>query len=254
MALIAAMLGAEIHSIRSDRATNDAQQKNIRDAESEKFNQIAQGLKDSIDIGKGQYSSTITHVDSVLTTTQRVANLSTTTLLNITGGNSFAYVIPASFVLPPGYSKDTEFTMELYNAGSQTLTGVSIFMTRVVSSSEGIEHTTDPTTFNVGTAASGHRQVLTEFGKPYYMHPSPNDDGIATYNITIQAQNGSVKQVLRFRPSINGEGWATAFVVMRIDKNPKVTGRTLCTQDWKEPVILDRTYLMQPQVPCTPVS
>jgi hypothetical protein len=73
MVLISAMLGAEIHSIRRDRSTNDAKQSKIRDAENQKFDAIARGLKNAIELSKGQYSSTVSHVDSVLQTTQGVA-------------------------------------------------------------------------------------------------------------------------------------------------------------------------------------
>ncbi|HEX5283885.1 MAG TPA: hypothetical protein VFW30_07190 [Bryocella sp.] len=98
----------------------DVDNKNTRDAQNQRFNDIAEGLKESVQASKNQYASTISHVDGVLTTTQTVANLTKRNLEETTGGDSFAYL---DFQTPNLAYEE--------KVGEFPLTGVSVVIERV---------------------------------------------------------------------------------------------------------------------------
>lgn len=89
----------EVRSIKR----SDEENKTIRDAQNARFSEIAQGLKDSIEIGKTQYQDTLGHVNSVMETTQIAANTARKGVDNLTGTNSYLDIFPigqnGSFIL-----------------------------------------------------------------------------------------------------------------------------------------------------------
>ena len=120
----------EVHAIhigdQKAQATIDEQKK--------AFSDIGEGIKNSITANKGQYDSTISHVDGVLKTTQGVADLASRNLESVTGGDSYGYVIPryaTNFqdMLPQSQIPRT-LPIVLMNGGSQPLTGVTVMISR----------------------------------------------------------------------------------------------------------------------------
>lgn len=109
MGLIAAMLGAEIHSIRSDRATNDREQREVRDSENQKFESIADGLKSSIQISQKHFDATMHSMQGLLGET--------------TGGNSYLYFDIGDVMGPLGISTPNVQKGEMLTNGFPTLVG-----------------------------------------------------------------------------------------------------------------------------------
>jgi hypothetical protein len=87
----------EVHAIhvsdensRVARERQNAEFAADRNRQNIAFQDIADGLKATLILSKEQYSSTITHVEKVLKTTNTVSKLTEKNLQNITGGNSNA--------------------------------------------------------------------------------------------------------------------------------------------------------------------
>ena len=192
----------EVHSIK----VSDKNNENVRNAQNTAFGGIAESLKTSIDTSKTQYTSTITHVDGVLTKTQQVASLAKQSLENITGGNSFAHVTPQVGYSPVPFS--------IYNDGPNILTGVSVNVRK------GLIEADNPDTFDVfgqeleiGTLAPHQLEIVPNFS----IRPHPGKSGLDVYVFTIRAQNFEVEERMLFRRSANqkqGE-WAYKFNLTR---------------------------------------
>jgi len=191
MALIAAMLCAEIHSIRSDRASNDAEQAKIRDAEDRRFDNIAKGLEDSITLSKSQFATTVSDVNGVLSTTQNVAALAQDSLGSVTGGDSFCYmkIWPDRGPL-------------VAHEGKYPLYSVSARVAELDSSGSGTDRDTE---FDVGDLTFG--TVWMNPGAA--VHFSSQES--AKFNIFFMARNGSWAEILRMR-KVDGE-WEHALKV-----------------------------------------
>ena len=148
-----------------------------RNEQNRAFEAIVQDLKGSMEASNGQYESTIGHVDTVLKTTNQVANLAKDNLENLTGGNSAAYLAPQ----PP--TADMCVPLAIVNPCKYPLTGVTVVITDVTS----FPFKTYRSTI-VGTLAS-HTVRLTEI----VLKPEPKVDdpvkGIASFDIQIFAQN-----------------------------------------------------------------
>ena len=120
----------EVHAIhigdQKSQATIEEQKK--------AFSDIGDGIKNSVAANKGQYDSTISHVDGVLKTTQDVARLSKTNLNTLTGGESFGYVVPRysrSFAdVIPQLNPPQSLPIMLMNGGGEQLSGVSVSIAR----------------------------------------------------------------------------------------------------------------------------
>jgi archaellum component FlaF (FlaF/FlaG flagellin family) len=171
----------EVHTIK----LSDHKNEDIRDAQNKAFDKIAEGLKASIETSKTQYDSTITHVDSVLTATQQAANLAKDTLQNLTGGNGVAYIAPQ----PP--DEDGNVPLAIVNPSKFPLTGVTV----VVADSTAFPFKTSPVV-TVGTLAAHLVRPIDIKLKPT---PGINPPGVASFVISIYAQNGTSEELLQFR-------------------------------------------------------
>lgn len=156
---------------RGDRASEEA-----RKHENEKFEAIVSGLESSINTSKDQYVSTINHVDGVLKATQQIDDLANKNLGYLTGGKSFAVLIPGVDLepQPPSgglvYNRDTQFSVFVYNTGKEPLTGVSVAISRVAFVYPDGNATTDTGSmhpFDLGVIAGQQTRILPN----YFMHP-----------------------------------------------------------------------------------
>ena len=164
---------------------NDEENRKARDRQNESFNAIVQKLESSARTSEGQYASTISHVDDVLGTTESVANLAKESLEDITGGNSFAYLAPQPATEGGGVP------LAIVNPGRYPLTGVTVTVRDVTE----YPFRTYPT-LSVGTLASHVVRQLDFEVKPI---PGTDPAGVASFDITIFAQNGESNELLQFR-------------------------------------------------------
>jgi hypothetical protein len=181
---------------------NDKTAEATRDAQDVKFAAIVQSLKDSIELSKKQYGSTIGHVDEVLQKTKTVADLSEKNLENVTGGNSFAHVTPQIGFTPMPFS--------IYNDGPYILSGVTVNVRR------GIAEDGNPdflgTDFQMGTLAPHQLQIIPKL----FIIPHPGKAGIDIYVFRITAQNSEVEESIYFKKSATKDSeWVYRFIETR---------------------------------------
>src|ERR1035438_6903471 len=81
--LIGGCLFLEFRAIEQDRTKHDREAKEVRKEEHDKFEQIAQSIELSIANSQEQFSTTMARTDRVLN--------------NVTGGKSYAVVLPSTF-------------------------------------------------------------------------------------------------------------------------------------------------------------
>jgi hypothetical protein len=228
------LLGLELRTLYLDRNEHDAEQKLAQCQQLRSFQEIAQSIGSSISAGEAQFQATIGHVDRVLGTTQKVADLSEDNLENVTGGNAFAYVtLPttARKYLRPSNST-TAFTLTIHNGGKEILSGVTISVAHVFSEDGrsdlvdgGLSHAV-----NVGSLGRYERKMVPDF----YLAPLRDDPtGHPHYVVLIEAQNGIVSEDLWLRPASDGLGWASKYRVTRTINGKKE--RALLDKNWMEP-------------------
>ena len=188
----------ELWAIRQDQRERDSEQANLRCEERQSFQAIADSLSNSITQAGEQYKSTITHVDGVLTTTQDVASLSRRSLENITGGDSYGYVLPSAAITR---FPAQPFSMYVKNSGSHILTQVSVSVSKV--KEDGTYDGGMMTPIDIGTLAGHGVSILPQ----YIMVPVPDSAGIDHHLIIVKAQNGSISEDIWFKRSKDGKYW-----------------------------------------------
>ena len=109
MLLIGACLFLEFRAIEHDRTENNSANTKARNEENEKFDQIAQSMKRSIANNQEQFNATMTRTNRILD--------------NVTGGTSYAVLLPDTF------GQDKELPLMIENHGENVLTGVSVMVT-----------------------------------------------------------------------------------------------------------------------------
>lgn len=222
----------EVRTLYLDRDQHDREQAQARCEQIERFGQIADGIKQSIDQSQKQYEGTISHVDGVLSTTQNVAALAKKNLESITGGSSFAYVIPFTGIPPSSFPRvrDPLLTFMIVNQGPDILTGVSVTIAKIVKQ------------YPHGAITSGEvAPVLVGNLGPHASQPVPDtyiherglsaDSRMNHYECFITAQNGTIREEIYLRLAKSGIGWAYQ---IEVEKN---TGKhqILKKIDWREP-------------------
>lgn len=118
--IVFAML--EIYAI----GRNDVDNQMARNKENAAFQAIVDNLKASTQTSKAQYDTTINHVDGVLAQTQQISAITKQNLLTLTGGDSYAYLIPQTVENAHTYA------MGLQNPGNEALTGISITISKIL--------------------------------------------------------------------------------------------------------------------------
>ncbi|MGA2652154.1 MAG: hypothetical protein ABSF28_16600 [Terracidiphilus sp.] len=195
--LIGAFIVIEFRAIRSDRLANDTAQAGIRDLENAKFDSIAKSLQDSIDLGKGQYASTIGHVDSVLQKTNAVASIAQANLNDVSGEGSHPCVRPDGLAMTGNL-----VPFEVSNQGKNILTGVEVSI-HTMRQYQAARLTGGEHRIYVGTIPNEWPKFLPA------IVPEIESDGMAHYFVEIWAQNGYYSGVINFRRAKGGQSdWA----------------------------------------------
>jgi hypothetical protein len=222
----------------------DADNKDARDKQTVEFNAIASGLSSSISASQNQYHSTITHVDDVSTETKSVAELAKANLRNVTGGDSYAYIIPVT-----SDRTAQALNMVLHNAGGNMLTGVTVRIAAVIKEScpgtpagPGCTMTTDQgpmKPYEIGTLYPHGESFMTN-----WIVPQPFPEGKGHHVVMISAQNGLVVEDLWFRPANKDGGWAYRYSISRVPPSRNKEGQEynlfvgavlLHSSEWIEP-------------------
>jgi Ca2+/Na+ antiporter len=218
----------EIKAIDKDRADNARQQREFFRAQEENFGSVTKQASNNFAETTRGLSTAIDGLNGVLGITQEVAKLSKENLENITGGDSYAYLMP-EFV--PGASGSS---VNLFNNGKTVLTGLTVRIGRVMG------ERSEPENYWIDRSAI-HAISMNSLGP--YAHAllpdywiTPVTDGVLTTHFfaIITAQNGDVLEDIFIRPASSGNGFAFRFTVKKQDYLTKKY-KTLKIVDWTEP-------------------
>jgi len=133
------------------------------------------------------FRETMCEVSKVLDKTERVVNLSRTTLGNITGGGSYAYVIPSGLRLG-------RVGLVLQGNGANILIGVKVRISETKLSQPQID---DEHVIDIGSLPP-----YGTFYLPVELHPNLDPQtGLTNYHVEVSAQNGAVEETIELRKS-----------------------------------------------------
>jgi hypothetical protein len=211
--VLAVLLFFELRSIHLDQVQHDREQAFAHCEQLQSFNQIAAALGTSIADSQAQFDATMGKINGVAD--------------NLSGGASFAYILPQPVPNATGYSAN------VFNDGNQMLTGVTVRIARVTGErGKPEEYWLDSGAIHaipVNTVGP-HSHVLMP---DYWIYPTQNGVLVPHYLAVISAQNGDVFQDIYFRPARIGSGFACRFTVKKATKGGKY--RTLKSVGWIEP-------------------
>jgi hypothetical protein len=247
------MLLIEFRSIDQDRAENDKKQKDFFESQRKGFESISKQAGTNFSATTSGLTAAIEGLNSVLGTTRGVATIAKKNLAAISGGDSFAYLIPhigstektyelIGLLHPGAY---LGFNMSIENQGDQPLTGVNVTISHIVkmatAKERGIMDNGVLKPIDMGTIAPH-----TGLNFPGYLAPEMGEDGVANYMVYISAQNGVSTETLSFRQSKDLKNYAYKLFVQRTVMGKRRRGdvrngngwlRTVKTIDWTEPPI-----------------
>ena len=245
------LVGLEIRTLYRERAEHDREQEFARCQQLRSFESIADSLKSAITISQGQYQSTLKHVDGVLKTTEDVSRLAKKSLDNLTGGESFGYVIPnigstSDFHKATGAGSFLGFGCLVNNDGDQPLSGVTVTVSRILMNPVNGASRSNPAMIDAGSLSPLNIGTLPPHSQvtlPTVITPQLGPDGIARYLIFVSAQNGTAAEDLFFRKSNDGQNWDYKIRVRRQMSGAEKTGqyqnrtpvKTIKEIDWTEP-------------------
>jgi hypothetical protein len=206
MIMLFALLLLELTSIDEERLANENLRVATRQQEADSFQSIAQGITRSVELSQRQFEATIGTTNHILS--------------NITGGQSYAVVVP----ILGAYRPDRPVPLAIESHGTNILTGVSV---TIYESGVWIEATHESllrsiaNRINVGTLHPGERLVLGSQLIPAALM-KVNDPPPTSYRafVYITAQNFSSEEYLDFQPKVNG-GWKFKYLLERQVFDPK---------------------------------
>jgi hypothetical protein len=191
---------------------NDQQNIDDRNAQNAHFKDIADELTQSLKTSREQYDSTISRVDGVLKTTRSVASLAKENLENVTGGDTYAYVVPNGYGVP-----SDQISFDVCSKGRYILTGVSVkfvdihhFFRNPHYENEMRENNfvEDVGTLHPGCPGKHMQKIITPL-----VDSSP---GFADwYDLFITSQNVPVFEQVFIRKRKDQKGWAYRYDVFK---------------------------------------
>jgi len=197
-AVMFVLLGLELKTVYQDRREHDEEQAKARSEQIAQFNRIADRINQTTDASERQFEATMARSDRIMGRTNEV-------LVDVTGGNSFAYVSPQNF-------SGDQFPGVVWNNGEQALVGLTLT----------IAHTSDPVQV---WGASFYKPIFIGTVGPHDHAPIPDflfqpradqKSGQDNYWIMLSAQNGTAQQSLNFRRNrLRPQQWAYSFEVVR---------------------------------------
>jgi hypothetical protein len=187
MVVLCAFLFLELQAINSDRAAASAQVAEERQHQDHKFAAILDENQKAFDATMAQ--------------TKSLTELSTENLNQVTGGNSYPFVMPAEFMPEQGGERFSSGSLHIH--GANPLHGVNV-------SAFGPEGWITPGT-DYGTVLS------TEIGRgrPEILFRFKDGSKEVGFNVWINASNGTYFEYVRFRKSPDDSKWRWAFRVWR---------------------------------------
>jgi len=186
--LVFCLMFIENRAIDKDRSDAAKAEQSARDAENAKFQSIASGIQAAINDSDRNFALTMNETNQVLQ--------------NITGGNSFGFVVPQPF--------GETVPLVVWNHGNQPLSGVTVTIARTQDPDWGSAFLRP---FFIGTIGPQNYAPVPNIA----ILPKPDEtSGEDHYWIFISAQNGTVSEGLWFRKNKKGTvPWAYSYLISR---------------------------------------
>jgi uncharacterized membrane protein len=188
--LFGALLGFEVHNLYRDRAQHDREQNDARKREDDRFAEILQN-------DQSEFKATMDKSRQLLSMTQESLN-------NITGGDSFPYVVPQT------HARVDPVPLFMWDHGRYILTGVSVVIRNTKAYGEGDAAFLSAPEFSVGVVHPGWGKLLRQG-----ISPKPDASGIDSYEIEMYTQSDFFTEVLRFRKGKYALPWAYQYWVVK---------------------------------------
>lgn len=203
------LMCAEVWMMGIDRQGTEDRQVKADAAQIAGFGSIGESIKASINESDRNFSETIGKTNVVLQ--------------NITGGNSFGFVVPQPSMGP--------IPLVVWNHGAQQLAGVTITIARTQEPDWGSAFFKP---IFIGTIGPHDHAPV-----PLFISPNPEEkSGQDNYWIMISAQNGTVSQSLWFRKSKKeGLPWAYSYLVAKPIYSRKRMNGVLTTVTTMKPLM-----------------
>ncbi len=223
MLIIGGFLIVELRSISHDRTVSNESAKNVRDEQDRNFSQILKNNRDEVADNKNKFSATMSRFGVIQSTTEEVAKLSKQNLENITGANSYAWIIPQVQDL----SYPSRVPLVIHNYGPHTLTGVTarIFDMAAFESdnlvSDVLKQEYDVPNIEIGTLLSGQSRPVPYSIPSFVM----NSKGTHMYRLAITSQSGEIYEVLQFRINPKLANALAYQAVVRVREQPLPNGK-----------------------------
>jgi len=184
----------EIKSIYQDRYAHDKEQSEARAEQLKQFDTIAKGINTTISNSQQQFDATIKRVEGV-------SRIAARGLENVTGGDSFGFVVPQAF-------GSQEVPLRIWNHGNQVLSGVTLTISRTQDPDWGRAFYKP---IFIGTIGPNDSVPV-----PVTIIPKPEQkSGEDNYWIMISAQNGTVSESLWFRHGRKSTPWAYSYLITK---------------------------------------
>src|ERR1700693_711749 len=187
MLIIGAFVLTEFRAIRKDRDEYAKAEASRRTEEHDSFKRIADGITGAIDDSDRNFNAEMAKTNQVLA--------------NITGGNSFGFVVPQPW--------GERIPLLVWNHGDQPLSGVTLTVARTQEPDWASDFFKPIFIGTVGPHAFAP--------VPLFLIPRPEaKSGQDHYWIMISAQNGTVSESLYFRKNRKGTTpWAYSYTVSK---------------------------------------
>lgn len=207
MILIGSLLVIELRAInkdrkdlqtqaQTDRALQEKAFKNVRDQQNADFNATAQGLTQAYTQSQLQFAATMKRSGVILGKTSETVSNTSKAVLNITGGDSFAFVYPLMS------SGDPVAHLSIHNGGKYSLSGVTVTIYGVAQEASSshpcsLKFSSVTSRISMGSIAPNEgKSILPPEG---VFIPFLRTDRVAHFRIWINAQNPTTTEDLYFR-------------------------------------------------------
>lgn len=204
---IFALMGIELRDIKKDRADSDAVQSSIREREAKTFDSIGKGIETAIANAKSGFDSTAKGFDKTAKQMNRVADISTENLNQITGGSSYPFLVIGFDGLQVNVD-EVSVPSRLAVFGDYALHNVALSL---VGPRGWLTSTTNATNQDYGTVAPREEGRVRP---SYVLRFSKNDVDPLPFHAFINCSNGSYQQTIVFRE--RGGKWTYGYSLLRL--------------------------------------
>jgi Tfp pilus assembly protein PilE len=219
------------YQYRADKA-HEAEVKTVREEQQQSFERVLKHQQDGfaaiLDNQQKDFAGTISGLEGVIHNSDReftaTMGRTNTILDSVTGGKSFAIVVP----MVPHINKDTSVPLAIENHGDRSLTGISatVYSEGVWMgfTHESIMQSVNQR-INVGTLSAGERLVVAPSIFPDHLN-NMDIDGEKVFRsiVYIAAQNYTVEEYLDFKKG-KDDAWLFRYKAYRLPPSTKASAQ-----------------------------